>query len=67
LSAMNARILDEKTYTQEQENYIANHASIEICELCGDYFAIYPELNQHNTNNFIELAYEGYFYCQKCK
>ena len=61
------RILDDLNYTLDEELFIANHCSIELCELCGDYFAIYHDLYYDGNHNFIELTFTGKFYCQKCK
>jgi hypothetical protein len=60
------RILDEGGYTLDEELFIANHSSIELCELCGSHFAIYKDLLYEGKHNFVELSFDGHFYCQKC-
>lgn len=61
------RMLDEGGYTLDEELFIANHSSIEMCDLCGDYFATHLDYCYFGCNNFVELTFEGRFYCQKCK
>jgi hypothetical protein len=68
MSGLNiGRMLDEGGYTLDEEQFISNHCSIEMCELCGDYVAMHPDYLYAGINNFISLTFEGHFYCQKCK
>lgn len=68
MSGLNiGRMLDEGGYTLEEELFIANHSSIEMCELCGDFVALHPDYCYNVRTNFITLTLEGHFYCQKCK
>lgn len=61
------RMLDEGGYTLDEELFISNHSSIELCDLCGKHFAIHPDYCYVGRNNFVELTFVGQFYCQKCK
>ena len=61
------KILDDGNYTLDEELFIANNCSIELCELCGDYFAIRPDDIYPGRNNFVELTLNGQFCCQECK
>jgi hypothetical protein len=61
------QMLDSRDYTLDEELFIANNCSIELCELCGTHFAIHPDYCYVGRNNFVELTFGGQFYCQKCK
>jgi len=68
MSGMNIeRMLDDGGYTLEEELFIANHSSIEMCELCRNFVALHPDYFYNGKTNFITLTLEGHFYCQKCK
>jgi len=56
------KIVDEHGLTLEEELYYANHALIDICDCCGNYFSIQ---NHHDGSNY--LTWHGSkLYCQKC-
>lgn len=60
-------MLEPSDYSLEEELFIENNCSIELCKLCGDYFAIRSDYCYVGRNNFVELTLDGKFYCQKCK
>jgi len=56
-------MLTLKELTEEEQIYYANYCSIELCDLCGEYF---PILNNHDNDDYVE--YNGIqFLCNKCK
>jgi hypothetical protein len=61
------RILDEGDYTLDEESFIANYSSIEMCDCCGTHFAMRNDDLYEGKHNFVEISFSGQFCCQKCK
>lgn len=56
------KIVDEHGLTFDEEIYYANHALIDICNGCGNYF---PIQNHHDGSNY--LTWNGsQLLCCKC-
>jgi len=59
-------LLDD-SYTPEQECYISNHSTIEMCEACRDWFPITKRFCDEHKSHPIQLTFQGNFYCEECK
>jgi hypothetical protein len=54
------------SYTLEQERFISNHSTIEMCELCGDWFPVTKRFCDRDGIKNIQMTFEGNYYCEKC-
>jgi hypothetical protein len=52
-----------KELTMEEMVFYADHALIDICDLCGNYF---PITNDHDGKNYLTLTDNGLL-CLKCR